>query len=192
MCNHENREAAMVRIQGTPVPGVTTKVGFCDPCLHPLVQALNDGGQYTFASCCGHGHRPGWIALADDRWLVVATEEQRHVIDAAFPVDINGRVWDQAEDGLAERVRDWRDWPHEFVEDTDDGSMCICGVPALTHDAAMERLAAQPDTTASDKPKVYCGIIGRHPGHEWDNTNVADAKPVWFWCDGHDAAGADS
>lgn len=105
MCNHENREAAMVRIEGTPVPGVTTKPGYCDPCLHPLVQALNDGGRYTFASCCGHGHRPGWIALADGTWLVVATEEQRHVIDAAFPVDINGRVWDQTDDRLAERIK---------------------------------------------------------------------------------------
>jgi hypothetical protein len=26
------------------------------------------------------------------------------------------------------------DW-HEFTEDVDDASMCICGVPALTHDA---------------------------------------------------------
>lgn len=24
--------------------------------------------------------------------------------------------------------------PHEFTEDVADGSMCICGVPALTHD----------------------------------------------------------
>ena len=23
---------------------------------------------------------------------------------------------------------------HEFTEDVGDGSMCICGVPALTHD----------------------------------------------------------
>lgn len=26
------------------------------------------------------------------------------------------------------------DW-HEFTEDVDDASMCVCGVPALTHDA---------------------------------------------------------
>jgi hypothetical protein len=28
----------------------------------------------------------------------------------------------------------WMDRPHEFREDTDDYSMCRCGVPALTHD----------------------------------------------------------
>jgi len=25
--------------------------------------------------------------------------------------------------------------PHEFEEDTDDGSMCLCGVPASSHHA---------------------------------------------------------
>lgn len=24
--------------------------------------------------------------------------------------------------------------PHDFTEDVDDASMCVCGVPALTHD----------------------------------------------------------
>lgn len=27
---------------------------WCDPCLVPLVKALNDGGLRTVASCCGH------------------------------------------------------------------------------------------------------------------------------------------
>lgn len=31
--------------------------------------------------------------------------------------------------------------PHEFTEDVNDGSMCICGIPDLTHEAAMDRLA---------------------------------------------------
>lgn len=65
--------------------------------------------------------------------------------------DLRALLADQPDTTAGERVRDWRDWPHEFVEDTDDGSMCICGVPALTHDAAMERLADQPDTTASEE-----------------------------------------
>jgi hypothetical protein len=48
------------------VPGV-----WCDPCLVPLVRALNDGGIPTKASCCGHGKRNGSIVLADGRELVI-------------------------------------------------------------------------------------------------------------------------
>jgi hypothetical protein len=84
MCDHSpNREAAMVIIDN--------HVGvWCDPCLEPLIRALNDSGIRTVASCCGHGHRPGSIALEDGRWLFIATEAQRQVIDGAFPEDING------------------------------------------------------------------------------------------------------
>jgi hypothetical protein len=42
-----------------------------DRCIAPIVQALNDGGVTTVSSCCGHGKRPGVIALADGRTLVV-------------------------------------------------------------------------------------------------------------------------
>lgn len=62
MCNHENRECAMVVIKD----GV-----WCDPCLVPLVKALNDGGLPTVASCCGHGKLPGKIALKDGRELFI-------------------------------------------------------------------------------------------------------------------------
>lgn len=63
MCDHApNREAAMVVISN----GV-----WCDPCLQPLVRALNEGGLPTVASCCGHGRRPGRVALADGRQLLV-------------------------------------------------------------------------------------------------------------------------
>lgn len=44
---------------------------WCDPCLASLVGALNAAGVATVASCCGHGRRPGNIALADGRELVV-------------------------------------------------------------------------------------------------------------------------
>lgn len=44
---------------------------WCDPCLAPLVGALNSGGVTTVASCCGHGRRPGNIALDDGRELLV-------------------------------------------------------------------------------------------------------------------------
>lgn len=77
MCNHENREAAMVVID----PGTPERHGrdgvWCDPCLAPLVKALNDGGVRTVASCCGHGAHAGSIALADGRWLHIATAATR-------------------------------------------------------------------------------------------------------------------
>lgn len=99
MCDHSNdpggKEAAMV----TVFPGV-----WCDPCIAPLVKALNESddlprvpsrlnpdGVTTVASCCGHGKRPGHIALADGRWLTIHSapseptevERLRKVIDQA-------------------------------------------------------------------------------------------------------------
>ena len=59
-------------------PGV-----WCDPCIAPLVKALNESdlpvvpsrlnpdGIRTLASCCGHGVRPGRISLADGRELLI-------------------------------------------------------------------------------------------------------------------------
>lgn len=44
---------------------------WCDPCLEPLVRALNDGGIPTVASCCGHGRGDGSVVLADGRELVI-------------------------------------------------------------------------------------------------------------------------
>jgi len=46
----------------------TTKV---DSCIAPIVQALNDAGIKTIASCCGHNKRPGNIVLDDERKLFI-------------------------------------------------------------------------------------------------------------------------
>lgn len=75
MCNHKNREANMTVIS----EGV-----WCDPCLEPLVRALNDGGIPTVASCCGHGKRPGIVSLADGRQLFVATPVEAEEMHAYF------------------------------------------------------------------------------------------------------------
>lgn len=71
MCDHPNREAAMVVVERDTL-GVPTV--WCDPCLEPLVRALNDGGIHTIASCCGHGRLPGNVVLADGRELVIAPD----------------------------------------------------------------------------------------------------------------------
>lgn len=44
---------------------------WCDPCLADIVQALNDAGIPTVASCCGHGRQDGSVVLADGRELMV-------------------------------------------------------------------------------------------------------------------------
>lgn len=84
-CNQE-REAKMVR-----VGEYDGKLVFCDPCIAPIVKALNDAGIKTIASCCGHGHRPPSIILADHSWLIIAKDiDEAKRINALFPTDING------------------------------------------------------------------------------------------------------
>lgn len=57
-----------------------------DACIYPIVRALNDAGLITVASCCGHGNRPGNIALADKRELIISPDyETGRRIDKAFP-----------------------------------------------------------------------------------------------------------
>lgn len=69
MCEYApNREAAMTIIE----PG---KV-WCDPCIAPLVKALNAAGLETVASCCGHNALPGRITLRSGETLIVADEWQ--------------------------------------------------------------------------------------------------------------------
>jgi hypothetical protein len=91
-CN-QDREIKMVVVK----PGVPDETGrprggvWCDPCIVPLVKALNDAGIPTVASCCGHGHRSGLITLADGRELIIARDfDEARMIGRLFPIDING------------------------------------------------------------------------------------------------------
>lgn len=62
-----------------------------DVSLAPIVQALWDRGLMTVAACSGHTHRPGNIALADGRELVIARDyDEARRIDALFPLNIQG------------------------------------------------------------------------------------------------------
>lgn len=57
-----------------------------DSCIAPIVRALNGAGVVTVASCCGHGKRPGNIALADGREIIIAPNyETGRRIDSIFP-----------------------------------------------------------------------------------------------------------
>lgn len=65
--------------------------GGLDPCLISLIKVLNKVGLKTIASCCGHGHRPGNIALEDGREIIIARNYQEaREIDKLFPVSITG------------------------------------------------------------------------------------------------------
>jgi hypothetical protein len=57
-----------------------------DSCIARIVEALNKACIRTVASCCGHGIRPGNIALADGRELIIAPDyETARRVDKAFP-----------------------------------------------------------------------------------------------------------
>ena len=47
------------------------KVVSIDKCIHHIVAALNAGGVFTEACCCGHGKMLGNIVLEDGRWLAI-------------------------------------------------------------------------------------------------------------------------
>lgn len=51
------------------------KVQCIDHCIHQIVAALNAGGVWTVASCCGHRGAPGRIDLADGRVLIIPRPE---------------------------------------------------------------------------------------------------------------------
>jgi hypothetical protein len=70
----------------TEVVVITGQPCDVDQCIAPLVRALNAAGIATVASCCGHGKRPGNIALADGRELIIALDwKTGRAVDRAFP-----------------------------------------------------------------------------------------------------------
>lgn len=81
----------------------------CDPEIASLVGALRSYGIKTVASCSGHGHRPGNIALADGRELVIAKDhDEARRIDALFKTDINGQERESTlEEQLHAAVSKW-------------------------------------------------------------------------------------
>lgn len=68
VAEHGSREERMVVLQRgkDDIPTV-----WCDPEIADIVGALNSGGIKTVASCSGHGEKPGGIALADGRQLLL-------------------------------------------------------------------------------------------------------------------------
>lgn len=97
MCNEPDREGAMAVIRRDEDGEPTV---WCDPCLADLIDALNDPPHRTVASCCGHGHRPGSIILADGRVLLVCKDlAEADAITAHYP-DIHGSLSPDGSDGI--------------------------------------------------------------------------------------------
>lgn len=71
MCKWNNTETVKLQI-----PQAVSKRNVCevDSCIVEIVQALNDGGVLTIASCCGHGKGIGNIALRDGRELFIVPD----------------------------------------------------------------------------------------------------------------------
>lgn len=58
---------------------------WCDPCVAPIVSALNQAGIPTIASCCGHGRRPAIISLADGQDLLIMPFDEASRISGLWP-----------------------------------------------------------------------------------------------------------
>ena len=86
MCKHRDAGGAEAAVD---IPGKRT--AHVDYCIAALVRALNGAGFITVASCCGHGNRPGNIALADGRELIIVKDyDDGRKVDTIFP-DIHGK-----------------------------------------------------------------------------------------------------
>lgn len=71
-CSHCGLAPVLVKLCRPTAQRGLTEAGV-DACIAPLVQALNDGGIQTVASCCGHGRMPGRVILEDGRDVLVMT-----------------------------------------------------------------------------------------------------------------------
>ena len=77
---------------GTTVPmPIGGRVCDVDACLALVVATLNTiPALATTACCCGHGHMPGSVLLADGRALVLMTRAEHDAYFATFTTDIHG------------------------------------------------------------------------------------------------------
>ena len=56
-----------------------------DMCIAPIIQAFNDVGLETVASCCGHGKQPGRISLRNGKDIFIFDFEQAQKVTKMFP-----------------------------------------------------------------------------------------------------------
>lgn len=97
-----------------PIPGHLSHTGLdrwdhkmIDWCIVPIVEALNAGGVFTVASCCGHGKGGGSIILWDDRELVLR------------PTDEFTRLQERVEE-LEADLQEMTDSRDQFMKEADE------------------------------------------------------------------------
>lgn len=137
------REQAMVVLRRDASGRPTV---WCDPCIAPIVSALNDAGLTTIASCCGHGQRPGVITLADERHLMIVDEAERVQIDRLFPRDVNGIErggLERRQADLTSEEREALEWVRHQCKRAEHGHPTYKTKTAL---AVLDRLLARPMT----------------------------------------------
>ena len=66
-------EQVIISIPTKKNPHGGTRISI-DRCMTDLIHALNDGGMFTVASCCGHEKMPGNIILEDGRELFIVSD----------------------------------------------------------------------------------------------------------------------
>lgn len=80
------KQGDVVTLFGQSQPNDTRKDIDADRCIAGLVSALNNAGFHTIACCCGHGVRPGNIALHDGRELIISPDYgTSRIAEKAFP-----------------------------------------------------------------------------------------------------------
>jgi hypothetical protein len=78
MCKWGNTDTFEIHCNG--------KIITVDKCISDLVELLNNNGYGTVASCCGHGKRPGNIALEDGRELMIMRNfKEARNLEKIFP-----------------------------------------------------------------------------------------------------------
>lgn len=108
MCKQDSTWKTQVNVTlAHPRKDGVTFVGV-DPCIAPLVQAINDAGIQTASSCCGHGHQTGSIILEDGREILIAPDwHSARKMRALFP-NIQGEWRSEEHKEWAEEVDKWR------------------------------------------------------------------------------------
>lgn len=91
MCKYGTYASVTIKHKGRDVTMSTI-----DSCIAPIVQALNNAGIITMASCCGHENINGWIPLADGREILIAkNREEARLMESVFKVDIHGAPFER-------------------------------------------------------------------------------------------------
>lgn len=147
-----------------------------DKDIAPIVAALNQVGCTTVASCSGHGHRPGNIALADGREIVIARNfEEGRRIDRLFPIGANGEPAPKADSALVGELRDSPEYTLVLNVDTGEKGDSHVRISTDLRDRILAALSDR-DVVLEEAAKVAWSDIDTAPK---DGSWVILAKHGW-------------